>query len=375
METTDMVPFTIPTTTAPARQTEYRDAIIEASHLAQKVGWGSDGSIQHMVEEVRSQQVWLDPNFPIQFTDQQLEVARNSLLGGQNKAFKVVKVPNPKKMAESHDGTTDQNLLISDIDGALIFMAGTSLDWFLVEVEEYKGNYYELLLNQVQSKTQQYTMTRLDKGRLYIRAFEAYQAELMWREQHKEAKPKAFPTYATLAPDFGCASGSDLQLCERMVRLDETILKLFAEGKLTEDNVREIAGLPEKDQLPAALEAAATFEQTGKPAARSEVRAATARRATGRTPAPEQAQISWQDLQQQIRVDDLWLPQTVGPEYVAMPVILGRALHDIACCVSTDATQFPKEAKALLKRLQTLVEDKTIQTLIASVALNNAEHY
>jgi len=364
METTDMVPFTIPTTTAPARQAEYRDAIIEASHLAQKVGWGSDGSIQHMVEEVRSQQVWLDPNFPIQFTDQQLEVARNSLLGGQNKAFKVVKVPNPKKMAESHDGTTDQNLLISDIDGALIFMAGTSLDWFLVEVEEYKGNYYELLLNQVQSKTQQYTMTRLDKGRLYIRAFEAYQAELMWRDQHKETKPKAFPTYATLAPDFGCVSGSDLQLCERMARLDENTLKLYTEGKLTEDNLREIAGLPTEQQEQKIRESVAIFAKTGKPASRAALRLVT-----------EPARVSWKELNFEIPATALWLPRTNGQETLPMPLVLGRALHDIECCVSLETANFPKAAKALMKKLQALLEDESIQTLIASVALDNAEHY
>ena len=148
----DIIPFEKQKEITPEDQDAYIDAIIEAAHYAQKPGWGNDGTIKGMIEIVRSQRLWVDPNFPVVFSNEDLLQAKRALIsGGQQTPFRVVVIENPDAKARSHDGKTDKNLLIVDIDGALIFQsaAGTSIDEFQVIVEQYDGSYYELMLRMM----------------------------------------------------------------------------------------------------------------------------------------------------------------------------------------------------------------------------------
>jgi hypothetical protein len=368
-QTTEMIPFTAPPVVVPEKQSGYIDAMIEAARLAQKPGWGADGTIKGIGdgEEVRSQRLWIDPNFPIAFTQADLDQMRRALLtSGQQNVIHVVKLPNPEALASSHDGTTEQDLLIADVDGALIFLAaaGTSLDSFRVAVKPYAGEYYQYLLGMADAKAQQYHLRRFEKGRLYLRSRAAYEAEQAWRVQHGEPPLKRFPGMRELSPRFGCASEQDLSACVQMAQFPDAIIALLNAGKITEDHMREMVALPPEKRLEAAQQLAVASEETGKPLLRPAARAAL--RLVSDT--PKHTQVKWESVTQHIPVASLWAAQaTTADEELPVPVIIGRLMHDMQYCLDALGDETPKAAQGFIKKARALLEEDAIRQLIASV--------
>ncbi len=369
IQTTELIPFAAPPQVVPAQQSGYIDAMIEAARLAQKPGWGADGIIRGIGngEEVRSQRLWIDPNFPITFAPADIDQMRRALLtGGQQNVIHVVKLPNPQALEASHDGTTEQDLLIADVDGALIFLAaaGTSVDSFLVAVKPYAGEYYQYLLAMADAKAQQYRLRRFEKGRLYLRSRMAYETEQTWRVQHGEPPLKRFPGMRELAPRFGCSSEQDLSACTQMAQFPDAIIALLNEGKITEDHMREMVALPPEKRLEAAQQLAVAGEAIGKPLLRPAARAALRLVSD----APKRPQVKWESVTQHIPMTSLWVTQAATiDEELPVPVVIGRLMHDMQLCLDALGDGTPKEAQGFVKKARALLDEEAIRQLIASV--------
>lgn len=365
MESRTLIPFVGSMSVAPAEQSAYIQAMIEAAQIAQKIGWGADGTITGVVEEVRSQRLWLDPNFPVLFSDDALQSAKRALLTtGQQSPIHVVKLENPAAQQRSHDGTTDKDLLIVDIDGALVFMAaaGTSIDEFRVMVEPYDGSYYQLLLRMVSRKAQQHKLRRVEKGRCYLRAKDAYEAEQAWRTQQGQSPLRRFPGLKELAPQFDCVSEADMSLCVAIADFDEETLQLADGKKLTDDQLRELVSVPADKRLALARQLAYQQELIGKTLPREEVRQQI-KLVAGKPPKPA---IRWESVTRPVVVSGFWTRNTAQEE-VPAPVALGCLMHDVAYCLDATEKDLPKEAQGLVKKLRAILADPAMQDLIAGV--------
>lgn len=371
---TDVIPFTVPALVVPDQQDALIEAMIEAAHRAKKTGWGADGDFNGVGdgEAILSHRFWVDPNFPIIFSEDRLESARRALVaGGQQTPIRVVKLPNPDALKRSHDGTTDQDLLIVDIDGALIFKAAarTSIDQFRARIEVYEGAYYKLLLRMFNTKAQQYTLRRVEKGRGYQRAKAAFEAEQAWRAQRKMQPLRHFPSYKEVAPQFGCASEADMFLCAAMAGFDEEMLALAESGKLTEDQLRELAAPMDADKrLLLAGQLAQRQEVTGKPTPREDLRNQI-RLAADKPPKPK---VQWENVSHPVIVTGFWTRSTKQEE-VPASVALGCLMHDVAFCLDETEERLPKEAQGLVKKLRAILAEPAMQDLIAGVQVATGE--
>jgi hypothetical protein len=361
---TEIIPFEKQQEAPPQNQAEYMEAMIEAAEYTKKTGWGKHGSIKKTIEGVRSQRLWIDPNFPIVFSDEALSQARRSLLlSGQQNAIHVIELDNPEAKKRSHDGTTDQNLLIVDIDGALIFQcaAETTIDEFDVEVEPYDGMYYKIMLRMTNMKTQQHKLRRVDKGRCYKRTRFAYDSEQAWRERTGQLPLPKFPSLKELAPQYDCKSESELSLCISMSEFDDETIELAESGKLSEDQLRELASANSEQRKAIAMQLAEKAEETGKPATREETRQ-TVRLASGKIPKP----VRWESMTRPVIVSGFWTRNTEQEE-VPAPVALGCLMHDVGACLDATEEELPKEARGLVKKIRSVLADPAMQELINGV--------
>lgn len=356
--------------TIPAQQDAYIHALIEAAHRAHKTGWGADGDITGFGEgeNVRSQRLWIDPDFPITFTEEDLTQARRTLLmGGQHAPFRVVKLPNPKAAARSFDGVSEQNLLIVDIDGVLLFTAAatTSIDQFRVRVEEYAGSYYMLLIRMLGMKAQQHVLRRVEIGRCYLRIQHTYEVEQHYRKQHNEKPLPLFPTFKELGAQIGI-NEVELKFCVTMADNPEELIRLAERKQLTEDQLREISGsLPDIQQrIDISLHIAQHNETQGKPISRQDVRKIV-QQAKGKKTTPS---IEWYETEKEQPMADiarLWGGAQHDLQELPVPVVLGRALHDIEYVISLDG--LPAEANDIIVRLRAILHHTEIQVLMRSV--------
>ncbi len=360
VETTAIALITPP---LPAERSAYLSAMIEASKLANVPGFGAHGSIMGAWESVRSNQLWVDPNFPIRFTEAEKAAARKSLVTArgtrkQQTPFHVLYMPNPKAKLP------DENLLIIDIDGMLLFeaTANSGIDEYYVIVEENQGAYFQVLTRMVAQKSQQHRLGRLEVGQMYLRIQEARLLEQQAREAKGMPSLPPLPAKDQQAAMFGM-SESDFKICIMMAESPDEVIQLAIEGKLTEDQLREVASaIPDAQQrIDAARLIAEANTSAGKPVSRSGVRE-TIKLAKG-----ESSPVLWQESTQQIEIDRLWghaVPPT--QQVIPAPVVIGRALHDIRFILEMQ-DGLPQEAKTLLKPILALLKKKEIVELIETV--------
>lgn len=366
-----MVPFTgKQQSDIPENQDDYVKAMITAAARAKKTGRGADGTIETIGELVPRTRMWVDKNFPVKFSQEDIDTVRLAVLstGKQENEIHVVKVENPAAKQRSHNGITDQDLLIVDIDGALLFKAtaGTNFDQYRVVIEVYSGGYFNLLLRMGNAKSQQYTMRRVDKGLLYLTAKATYETEIVWRHEQGLGTIERFPSMDEIAPRFGCSSKSDLSLCVTMadtISSDADIALLADSGKISDDNLREIASAPATARLDIAQELAQVQSETGKPASRD-----TARNVIKlRSDKPARTPIPWNTVKTRVQVGSLWVAQAPNAQaQVPVPTLIGQLLHDTEFCLDEAEQDLPKEAQSFVAKLRALLTSNDARELMAA---------
>lgn len=382
---TALVPFLQPAT-APltADQQELYAAIHAAFEQARIPTFGGEGPVARVEVMVRSHRLWIDSALPLSFPPADLAAARMTLSRGeQYGAIEVVQIPNPKG-PPGPSGPTEQDLLIVDVDGALLFTAAldqTDRDWRVVVVP-WQGYVAHLIAMQAK-KAQQHRLTRLEAGRLYLYARRHYEMQRAYNAKHHLPEPEVFPTLKT----FGLRVGrreADMSLCVQMAEADPDLLDAVERGLVSEDQLRELASLTHAQQRAALgqLQQATIIgvdmgEQTLLPAAPPPVTPAEVPRATVRDIArqvktggradgpslPPPRGFGWAaPPDAQIDPLDLWVADA-GMSIAPLPVqvVLGRLLHDVGVCLE----HLPDTARGpVVHLLKKVISDAEVQQLI-----------
>lgn len=352
-KTTDVIPYVGSPLVLSDEQTKLKSAIIEAFQEARITGFGGDGSVFNVVTTVRSHRLWISPHLPVEYSAEELAAAKKSLVANdQRSPIHVLKIPDPT--SRRPDGTTETDLMINDIDGALLFTAAATSadrDW-LVIVDAFEGGYYKHIGNALSRKAQQHQMRPVEIGRAYLRMRDLYEAEEAYLHARGGGLPK-FPQQRDLAASLGM-SESNFSRCIDLALQPEKIINMVQGEAITMDQMRDLMSIPDVENRIAMAEQLADQNRQSH-VVREDTRAAI------RLVAPPKVKKSfdWRSVTAKIPLDDLLRPD---PNLQEMDSALALALqlHNISIILEYIEVEKPGKVLSMLRKI---VAEEEVQVL------------
>jgi|GEM_PF-2352839 len=333
----------------------YRTRLIDATKLLDEIGWGNQGDVSGIEEDIPIRELRENPWNKLEYSPAQIDAMTGSLQTmGQLEAVQTIYIEHP--------GTDDDGFELGHhlvIDGHLRLYGARAADWDHLRAKVRPWHSLtQTMLEFGTTKASVRPLSGWELGAIILSIRAAYEDELAYCASHNIAHPlKRFYTQKELARRLGCAQPTVnhwLQIASQ----PEPIVELLRLNRLNSSQVLELI---QRYANPEARTTAAVqiADQPHLPA--KTIRGT--KEPVFALPVPP---IQWsQDAVTTVQVGDLW---SVDPpqETMPVPVILGRALHDIEHCLAIGG--LPADAQSLVKRLQTFLKMHEVQLLIQSVA-------
>ncbi len=247
MAVRDLIPspqFTVAKLTDQQRQ--YKTTLIDAARLLNQIGWGNQGDIAGIEEDVPIRELWLNPFNPITYTDVEVRQMTASLqTAGQYQAITVAYITNP---GTDEEGIPRGHLMITD--GHLRFLGACGADWnHLRAVVKTYHSMAEVMLEYTTTKLITRTLTGLERGYLIKQIRYVYDTECrqIAEEGGGEHPMRRAFTQTELAKKWGCSQAS-ISNWEALANQPDAIIAYLVSGKATDDQVLQaIRAEPDDD--------------------------------------------------------------------------------------------------------------------------------
>ncbi len=306
------------------------------------IGWGNQGNILGILEEVDIGKLWLNPMSPFVYREADIAALRDSLQAEGMKDAIIVGAAHDDRDPEH--GGTDGTLLI--VDGGLRYLAALRAGWDRVPIiaHSYK-HLYRIMLEMALRITTRRDLSALEIGRLILSIQVAHDEDM-----RRSSDVPPLPTQTELARILGRSQGTISEWL-KVARQPEAIIHMVDNGLITQAQAMELIRIPDVTARIAAAEAVAAANGQGvtvpSPAVR---RTANAQRAVVTMPALPP-----------IVHDDLLAWRL--PDDADMPTVIAALIHDLHHLLSVLTAAQAKTHPAVSRLLKAL-DDPAIRQFV-----------
>ncbi len=232
-----MIPFQPEPPAITPTQSAYRTKLIDAAKLFDRTGWGNQGDIQGVEEDVPIRELLWNPYNYLEYTREAIDAMAGSLQAmGQLEAIQVIYVDQPGVDAEGMP--LGHNLII---DGALRYLAARQIDWdhLRVKAQPWQTLTQSMLQFGV-AKASARPLATWELGAIILSVRAVYEHEVQFYQRQGQKHPlKRFYTQAELAKRLGCVQ-STVHRWLRLATQPEPIMDLLRTGDLSPAQAMEI---------------------------------------------------------------------------------------------------------------------------------------
>lgn len=318
-----------------------------------QIGWGNQGTITGVEESVDISKLWMLPDHPIDYSDDDIAAMRESMQSeGQRDPIHVVYALAPQQNTEDSLDNERPSLLV--VDGHLrlraLYTMGKQGYNVKIKVKPYAG-LMDIFMDYAVRSLSRREYSSQEIGRMILRIRLGYLHDV------QEGRiVDAFPSYAELARKFG-RSKSTVHAWAQLAEADETFVQYAYTQAFTDAQVAHLAELPSEQRFTAAKQ----IVSLGLPEPERVIVTPTTK-ASRSTPSLKLAEGTIELKDTQVPYDTLVSLQRIKRR-TSIPLAIAALLFDVSTLIDIQV-QDSKYTHSSVKKLRKLLNDPALSLFI-----------